>query len=164
MTKKDTRALKSLDLISIEFTRVSGQEEDVQILYDLLHHRRRNISHTAMPSLEDHRRFVLGHPYRFWYLVRQNDAIVGSVYFHFDNSIGINMPNQSSSVVSATLKEALRIHRPLQGRKSVRSRIFFVNASPEDESLEVALRSLGWDVLQVSYAKLSHLAKDVENV
>lgn len=164
MTEKEARTPASHDLTSLKFERVRGHDEDIQTLYGLLHDRRTNISHAAMPGLEDHRKFVRGHPYRFWYIVKQNSVALGSVYFHFDNSIGINMPGQPSSVIAATLKKALRTHRPLQGKKSVRSNIFFVNTSSQNRQLEVALRSLGWDVLQVSYVCSSHSEKEVKNV
>lgn len=159
MTEKETRRRGSEELIPLVFRRVKGHKEDVQTLYELLRDRGTNISHTAMPVFEEHSKFVLGHPYRFWYIVKQNDVVLGSVYFHFDNSIGINMPGQPSAVIAATLKKALGTHRPLKGKKSARSDFFLINTNPTNSLLEAALRGLGWDILQVSYACPSNFRK-----
>ena len=43
-----------------------------------------------MPSKKEHSRFVSAHPYRVWYLVYNNKSLIGSVYLHTDNSVGIN--------------------------------------------------------------------------
>lgn len=164
MTEKDTRTPASEELIPLVFKRVKGHKEDVQTLYELLRDRITNISHTTMPSFEDHQKFVRGHPYRFWYIVKQNSVPLGSVYFQFDNSIGINMSRQSSTVIEGTLKKALRTHHPLQGKESVRSKFFFVNTCRQNRQLEAALRSLGWDILQISYVCSTHSEKEVNNV
>lgn len=164
MTSQRIRATKSEELIPLIFKRVEGHVDDVQALYELLRNRGSNISHTEMPSFEEHRKFVLKHPYRFWYIVKQPSAILGSIYFHYDNSIGINMPGKNSILIAATLKKALCMHKPLKGKKSIRSNAFFVNASPQDRKLKKALRDLGWSVLQVSYACPSYFAKEVTNV
>lgn len=150
--------------MSLEFKKVKGHDEDIQTLYELLAIREISISHKAMPSFEEHRDFVLNHPYRSWYLVRKNNTVLGSVYFHFDNSIGINMPRQSSDVILATLEKATLIHQPLPGIKSVRSGVFFVNVNPQNMALELALRRLGWSVLQVSYVCPGNFAKEAKNV
>lgn len=137
------------------FRRVNGTQQDVETLYALLHARQSGISHVSMPSLSDHRRFVLNHPYRFWYIIEQDRAALGSLYFHFDNSIGLSMPRQSWAMTRATLSQALALHKPLKGVKSVRSSHFFVNVRPGDHVLRRALIDLGWGALQVTYAAIN---------
>lgn len=68
-------------------------------LYDLLHEREEyeSISHTGMPTFEEHRAFVNRVPYKEWYLVylkNDNGFIdfmdpVGSYYLTYKNEIGI---------------------------------------------------------------------------
>jgi hypothetical protein len=164
MIRNGPQKRQSKERGSIVFKRVKSHDEDIQTLYKLLDFRGANISHKALPSLEEHRKFVLKHPYRFWYIVKKENLVLGSVYFHFDNSIGINMPRQSSENIAATLEKALCIHRPLQAKKSVRPNMFFINTKPQDRPLEVALKRLGWNVLQLSYASPNHSKEEVKNV
>lgn len=136
----------------IKFRRVVGSQQDIDALYELLRARNCGISHVSMPSRVSHRRFVLNHPYRFWYLIERAGVVLGSLYFHFDNSVGISMPGQSSALTRAALEEALSMHQPLKGVKSVRSSGFFLNTSPHDRILRRALKDLGWVTLQITYA------------
>jgi hypothetical protein len=136
----------------IRFRRITESQKDIETLYKLLQERERGISHASMPTMVSHRKFVLNHPYRFWYLIESAGAVLGSLYFHFDNSVGISMPGQSSSLTRTTLEAALGMHRPLKEVKSVRPGIFFVNASPGDQILRRALKDMGWSTLQITYA------------
>jgi hypothetical protein len=136
----------------IRFRRITGCQQDIETLYELLQARESGISHVSMPTRSNHRKFVLNHPYRFWYLIEREGVVLGSLYFHFDNSVGISMPRQTSALKRGTLEEALAMHRPLRGVKSVRSGGFFVNASPQDRTLQRALKDLGWVRLQTTYA------------
>lgn len=132
--------------------RVKKHEADADILYALLRARVGGISHSHMPTPKDHRDFVFNHPYRFWYLVEIEKTAIGSLYFHYDNSIGVNLPGQPASLLSKVIEKALTLHRPLAPIASVRARHFFINTQPQDRRLAQAIKSLGWEVLQVSYA------------
>lgn len=68
--------------------RINGAE---RILYDLLFERtpEQSISHTVMPSLQDHRTFVQSRPYLVWMLIVNDGEFVGSVYVTKQNEIGI---------------------------------------------------------------------------
>ena len=152
MAQKDAVRFLAQTPEELEFKRVRGSDEDIHALYQLLQLRENNISHVAMPSLAEHYRFVKNHPYRFWYLVKKKKTPIGSIYFHFDNSIGVSIPRQSSSVIATALRRAVFLHRPLRAKKSVRSDQFYINSSPENHQLRRALRLIGWKLLQVSYA------------
>lgn len=152
MAKKDAARFLAQSREELEFKRIRGSDEDIHTLYQLLQLRENNISHAAMPSLAEHYKFVKNHPYRFWYLLKRKKTPIGSVYFHFDNSIGVSIPKQSSSVVAVALRRAVSLHHPLHAKKSVRADQFYINSSPENQQLRRALRLIGWKVLQVSYA------------
>ena len=139
----------------IRFRRITGCQQDIETLYELLQARESGISHVLMPTRVSHCKFVLNHPYRFWYLIEREGVALGSLYFHFDNSVGISMPGQSSSLTRTTLEAALEMHRPLKEVKSVRPGIFFVNANPKDHILRRALKDMGWGTLQTTYAAKS---------
>jgi hypothetical protein len=152
MAQKDAIRFLAQTPEELEFKRIRGSDEDIHALYQLLQLRENNISHVAMPSLAEHYQFVKNHPYRFWYLVKKKNTPIGSIYFHFDNSIGVSIPRQSSSVIATALRRSVLLHRPLRAKKSVRSDQFYINSSPENQQLRRALRLMGWKLLQVSYA------------
>jgi len=152
MTSRTPAPKVSKRASGIRFRRVVGSQQDIDALYELVRARNCGISHVSMPTRVSHRQFVLSHPYRFWYLIERAGIVLGSLYFHFDNSVGISMPGQSSALTRATLEEALLMHQPLKGLKSVRSSGFFVNTSPHDRILRRALKDLGWVTLQITYS------------
>jgi len=63
----------------------------VDILYQLLEERppAANINHRGMPSLDEHRRFVASQPYVAWYLIADQDEVVGAVYLTPADEIGV---------------------------------------------------------------------------
>jgi RimJ/RimL family protein N-acetyltransferase len=73
------------------FVPVREEPEAPSILWNLLEERdpRINISHQAMPTPEEHLRFVQAHPYRVWYLIRDGKDYVGAAYLTRHNEIGV---------------------------------------------------------------------------
>ena len=65
-------------------------------LYNLLFERTKeqSISHKAMPSYEEHLRFIASKPYMAWYLIEVNGAMVGAVYLSKQREIGISIFKQ----------------------------------------------------------------------
>lgn len=68
------------------------------LLYNLLEEREphQSISHKAMPSMQEHTKFVLSYPYRGWYLIYdfEKDWYVGAVYITRNSEIGIGILKQ----------------------------------------------------------------------
>ena len=83
----------------IQFDRVIGSKEQIQILYDLLISRTHTISHQILPTYKSHKEFVLSHPYLAWFIIRSYSEIVGSFYLKHDNSVGLNLIDQDSLYV-----------------------------------------------------------------
>ena len=61
--------------------RSSGEE--IIFLYNLLKDRQHSISHKKMPSIEDHKQFINNNPYLFWYLIREDNTLIGSTYIKY---------------------------------------------------------------------------------
>lgn len=48
-----------------------------------------NISHRRMPTLTEHRKFILSKPYKTWDLIMSGQEIVGAVYLTHQSEIGL---------------------------------------------------------------------------
>lgn len=134
------------------FQKITGNEEQIYILYQLLKCKKHNISHTDLPIYEEHRNFVLKHPYRVWYLIKCNSEDIGSVYLQKDNSIGLFLLKPSDDAVKKVLRFILNNYKPLTPRKSIRSKDFFINVAPNNKELANALEQCSSRIIQVSYA------------
>lgn len=65
--------------------------ETLNFLYDLLSERdaSTNISHVSMPDRITHINFVLGHPYKEWWLLVDDGVRVGAMYLTHADEVGI---------------------------------------------------------------------------
>ena len=88
----------------ISFNEVNKDLDQIKILYELLKKRDFTISHRDIPPFDEHKMFVINNPYRAWYLVKENNSFVGSFYIKNDNSIGINIKNETKENVSIILE------------------------------------------------------------
>ena len=136
------------------FEEIIPNKEQIKTLYDLLRKRKNNISHHNLPSIEEHSIFVKNSPYRYWFLVKYNSEIIGSVYVQHDNSIGINFDLNS---VKFTFKEFIKklemIVLPKPSIKSKRYGNFFIYISPLNLDLQKWLKDSECHIGQISYLK-----------
>ena len=129
----------------------------VEFLYRLLEERPRvaNISHRAMPTMEQHRRFVRSRPYRAWFLVEAAapGELVGSVSVTMRNEIGISIrkDRQRKSYARAALRALLATLSPLKGVPSLRRGRFLANVAPENRRAHELFKGLGGRAIQVTY-------------
>ncbi len=83
-------------------------ETDHDFLYDLLKNRNPNvnISHKKMPKFKEHIKFVDSKPYSKWYIIKQNNEKVGSIYLSKQNEIGLFLKNnvQGQNIGTQALK------------------------------------------------------------
>ena len=149
MNKNIINCSKSVSLRLVEKT-----EQDYEILYKLLKEKRNAISHRKMPTYEDHKNFVLNHPYRSWMIIYNENKVTGSIYIHHDNSIGLNLQtNLATSDIEAILNEVTSEYAPLEEKKSVIPNYFFLNVSPDEKDLIKSLNEIGYSIKQVSLRK-----------
>lgn len=136
----------------ISFEEVVPTDEQVRVLYDLLSDRVHGISHSSLPDINDHEKFVKENPYRFWYLVYVGDEPAGSFYISNENTIGINIVRlESLDLISEILSLVSVKHSPLPAIKSVRGGEFAVNVPPSNKFLINSLKKLGADLAQVTF-------------
>jgi hypothetical protein len=138
--------------MNVTFERVTGERGQVDVLYDLLKARTHGISHQALPDFSEHAAFVGDHPYRAWFLVRDDHGYIGSVYVTEQNTIGINVDERKiGGCIAAILDRIKSEYEPLPSIKSVRAGGFSVNVPPGSSELQSALIRCGCRIAQVSF-------------
>ena len=130
---------------------ITGKDEQNKILYDLLLKRTFRISHQLMPNFDDHVNFILEHPYRSWFLLKDKDMYLGSFYIHNDNSIGINLITYEEEIVTWCLEFINKEFEPLSPIKSVIPPFFYLNVSPENTEMISLLKREGHEQIQLSF-------------
>lgn len=77
--------------MNLRLVDVYSKANAAQVLWRLLIERdpEVNISHRRMPSYDEHVAFVESKPYQAWYLIENEDEIVGSIYLTHMREIGI---------------------------------------------------------------------------
>ena len=131
---------------------ISKNENSVKILFEHLKNRKFNISHKNLPSYNDHKSFVLNHPYRKWFFVKKDNHLVGSVYIQYDNSIGINFDfSKVNFEFEEFIKKIYKTISPLKPKPSKVYSNFFVNVPILNEDLSKWLEEGGCFPSQISY-------------
>jgi hypothetical protein len=126
---------------TLTLEKVTGTDDQIRALYDILVRRTHNISNTILPSIEEHTRFVQKHPYRIWYLVKADSDCIGSAYLLENNCVGINLIT-TSDLLPFILKTIQKKHKPLKEIKSVRPPYFYVNVASDNKEFEAQLVKL----------------------
>ena len=138
----------------ISFTKLScpPEEGEIKFLYELLLSKEYNISHSKSPSYEEHRSFVVNHPYKTWSIIFYKNTAIGSVYTAFDNSVGINLSPQNIPYRQSVILQFLKDFVPLTGKKSILRGEFIFNVAVNDFKFEEDLRSCGAIPVQKTYS------------
>ena len=136
----------------LKFEKVVPTSQQISDLYLLLKKRKNFISHNFFPNPNDHKKFVQEHPYLAWYLIYQNDELIGTVYIQSDNSVGLNITHSIEEIVSEIINFIKKNHNPLPPIKSVRRKEFFFIISPNNKKLITILNQLGKCEIQRSFA------------
>ena len=124
----------------------------LDILYEILLEREpgQSISHTKMPTREEHKGFVdrihkLGHcPYKAWYFIQQaGGEIVGTVYLTNEREIGVTIFK--------------RYHRRGYGKSAVQILMakhpgeFLANINPANQKSIEFFEKIGFNHIQNTY-------------
>ncbi|QDC47516.1 hypothetical protein FIT76_04240 [Candidatus Methylopumilus universalis] len=136
----------------IEVEKILGNDAQIKVLYSLLKKRKFNISNTKNPEFADHKKFVISHPYRIWYLVKVNGKYIGSVYILKNNAIGVSIENHEKKFLFWLLDLLRKKHKPLKEIKSVRPPYFYVNCPPKNLPFILALEHSGFKEVQRAYS------------
>ena len=139
-----------MSTLEIKFEKINKSKEHIHTLYNLLQSRKHTISHKYLPSFEEHSHFVKNHPYRYWYLVKQGDHYMGSIYIKDDNSLGINLASEIE-LIKKSILYLLKNFKPLLPVKSVRSEKFHINIAPENIQFRDTLIELGAELIEHTF-------------
>ena len=133
----------------LHFKRI--REEDSEALFELLKRRAHSISHSKLPSRDEHYAFVKRHPYQFWMMILEDDCPIGTFYLQKDNSIGLNILEPSQHLVSEVLRYIKQNFKPFKEIKSKVPPYFYVNVPYENEKLNELLLDSEAMPIQISY-------------
>jgi len=129
----------------------------IEFLYELLKERppEANITHTTMPTIEQHRQFVHRRPYRAWLLI-ENDAgeRVGCLYLTDRNEVGIfiKREHQRKGYAEGAILEMLERFEPLSAQASVRPAKFVAHVAPGNHPSRTLFgKKLGARLIQETY-------------
>lgn len=119
----------------------------VALLFNLLKEREphQNISHKRMPTWEEHCAFVHSRPYEHWYMFTSAGGfLAGAVYLSKQREIGVGVlkAHRGQGLGRAAVVELMRLH---PGR-------FLANINPANEASAKLFKSLGFNIIQHTYA------------
>ena len=135
----------------ISFVEITSIDKDLRDSYHLLGLRTKRISHSSMPSFQEHKEFVQKHPYRYWFFVKLLKKSIGTLYLSNVNSIGINLIDEYKDVAEEVLLKVQETFEPLPPIKSVRSSNFIINVPHDDYQLADAIKRLGGNEIQKTF-------------
>ena len=135
----------------LNFEKICGSDRQKNILFNLLKQRKYKISHTQIPDINLHDKFVENQPYRAWFIVFDDREEIGTFYIKFDNSIGINLIMQSKENVESILKFIKSNFSPQREVSSMIPPYFHFNIASDNCQLQSILEGIGLYKLQISY-------------
>jgi hypothetical protein len=135
----------------LSFMPVTKSEKDIEALHKLLNKRHHNISHQSLTSFNEHKSFVLNHPYREWFLIIEKKIVIGSIYILKNNGIGININNGNEILFRESLEWVLANFEPLSEIKSIRSKYFNISIHPDNETMSSLLPKLNSELIEHTY-------------
>lgn len=126
--------------------------DSVRVLYNFLEMRLKekhgNISHTKMPTYEDHCAFYCRKPYKGWYLIDNGIYFLGAIYLSKQNEIGIFILPEArgNGYANLAIEMLMKAHPEKQ---------YLANINPNNMPSIRLFEKLGFTQLQVTYAKSS---------
>ena len=145
-----TEVLKS---VGFNLIQVNYSVSHIRILFKILKERKlcSNISHSNIPSFEDHIKFVKSMPYRYWFLVLKEKEYLGAFYITKNNEISIKLINDSDAIFKEILHIIFKNFKPLSAIPSKRNSKFIINLSPNDKFYNKLLNRIGAEKIQETY-------------
>lgn len=119
------------------------------VLHQLLEEREpdANISHKAMPSWDEHVRFVESKPYQAWYFIEDGTQTVGACYLSKQDEIGVFVfkHHQGKNYGPWAIDAIMLKHG---------KRRYLANVSPRNGKSAEIFRNLGFKHIQNTYERL----------
>ncbi|GIR95675.1 MAG: hypothetical protein CM15mP98_06450 [Paracoccaceae bacterium] len=133
----------------ISFVKNTSIDKDLRDSYHLLGLRTKSISHSSMPSFQEHKEFVQKHPYRYWFFVKLLKESIGTLYLLNVNSIGINLIDEYKDMTEKVLLKVQNF-RTTSPIKSVRSRPYYKLPQTKHQ-LADTIKRLGGNEIQKTF-------------
>jgi len=132
---------------------VKKEERDIKLLYAILQKRPyyHKISHKSLPTYDEHKRFILSHPYRNWFIIHYKNHPIGNFYLTHENVLGIFIINSYEKLLTKIIKFVINNFYPLEEIKSIRPKYFIINVSPDNTQYQKIIESLNGKKIQISY-------------
>ncbi len=125
---------------------VEISENDYEFLYKILKEREtvQSITHTEIPSYNEHIEFVKSKPYSNWYIILQDNKKIGTVYISQQDEIGIFVKKefQSKGIGKKSLEELIK--------KNPRKK-FYANVNPKNLKSIQFFEDFGFKLIQQAY-------------
>lgn len=119
---------------------------DYEFLFELLKNRnpKFNISHKKMPSFKEHVTFVKSKPYSQWYVIKQDNEKIGSIYLSKQNEIGIFLKeNTQGRGIGTTALQLLMMKNP--------KKRFLANINPKNKKSIEFFKKNGFKLIQYTF-------------
>lgn len=148
--------IKLIDL----YDGIGIRERALEFLYELMKERdpEINISHSTLPSFEEHRAFVTRRPFRCWYLIEGWHHLgglgwAGYISATHQNEIGIVLKREwrGRGIGPLAVRELMKLHAPLPAEPSVRNGHWLANIAPSNEPSKRMFQALGFRKIQETY-------------
>ena len=105
-----------------------------------------------MPSYEEHSLFCKSDPYLHWFLVKSDDAFIGSFYISSENTIGINLIDiDFKNIISEIIAYIRENFQPLPPIMSQRGSKFSINVPITNNQLIESLIDVGGKRIQTTF-------------
>jgi RimJ/RimL family protein N-acetyltransferase len=128
----------------VELVKIS--EDDFGLLYSILKERKpeESITHTIIPSYEEHVDFIKSKPYSSWYIILQDNDKIGTVYLSQEDEVGIFIKKEYQK--KGIGKKALKLLIKKNPRKK-----FYANVNPENSKSIQFFEDFGFKLIQKTY-------------
>ena len=121
-------------------------EKDYEFLYQILKEREtvQSITHTKIPSFDEHVNFIKSKPYTKWYIILEENKKIGTVYISQQDEIGIFIEKefQSKGIGKKSLEELIK--------KNPRKQ-FYANVNPKNLKSVKFFEDFGFKLIQQTY-------------
>jgi hypothetical protein len=136
---------------------VKDNPDAAPFLYELLSQRPEDnwISHEKLPTPGEHEAFVANHPFRYWYLIEEDDSYVGAIEVTDRNELGVSILRkyQRLGLAKAALTLFMASHDPLPPIPAVRNGHWLANIAIPNMVSKFFFKKMGFFPIQETWAK-----------
>ena len=147
------RIINDENMEELVLEEVNQSDEHKKLLFTVFQQRKDVDRISSDPQLifNDHSKFVEDHPYRYWFLVKNEGCYIGAVNISYENSLGIHLFDKYESFIGQLIEKIRNTLKPLPRLASVRPGNFIINVSPKNIKLERELEMLGARCIQKTF-------------